>query len=406
MDAAAFTNPSGELVTQRPRGGGRYLTFVPNPLPPPSAIEQAAIAGAGALLADAEYRLGQLTGLGSLLHDANELAAPYIRQEAVRSSQIEGTRTSLLELAGFEAASDGPPPDDDARQTLNYVAALDEGLSRIREGAAIDADLVRDLHRTLMAGARDEARSAPGELRDVQNYITGGGEVVYTPPPPDRMLDCLDSLFGYIDSRPDAPPLVEIAWVHYAFEAIHPFRDGNGRVGRILIPLLLARRRGLEHPLLYLSPYLFEHRQEYYERLFAVSARSDWAGWLAYILRAVASQARASVATARRLIALDGEWRLRLEQGGATPTALRLAPLIRRQLLGVTAPLAINVLAGAGYPVTPPTVYQAISDLERTGILTEITGRARGRIWLALELVELLEGDEDARGADGEARAG
>ena len=402
MDTAAFSNPSGELVTQRPRGGGRYLTFVPNTLPPPPAIEQAALASAGALLADAEYWLGQLIGLGSVLHNASTLAAPYIRQEAVRSSQIEGTRTSLGELAAFEAAG-GPPPDGDAQETLNYVAALDEGLDRIREGVPIDADLVRDLHRTLMAGPHDEARSTPGEFRDVQNYITAGGEVKYTPPPPDRMLGCLDSLFGYIDSRPDAPPLVKIAWVHYAFEAIHPFRDGNGRVGRILIPLLLARRRGLEHPLLYLSPYLFEHRQEYYDRLFAVSARSDWAGWLAFILRAVASQAQASVATAQRLIALDDEWRLRLEQGGATPSALRLASLIRRQSLAVTAALARDLLAGAGHPVTPPTAYQAIADLERAGILTEITGRARGRIWLALELVHLLEGDE---GADGEASAG
>ena len=170
-----------------------------------------------------------------------------------------------------------------------------------------------------MAGGREEARSAPGELRDVQNYITGGGEVIYTPPPPDRMLGCLDNLFGYVDSRPDAPPLVEIAWVHYAFEAIHPFRDGNGRVGRILIPLLLARRRGLEHPLLYLSPYLFEHRQEYYDRLFAVSARSDWA--------------------------LAGVHAARLRWAGSA----------------------------------------GVHDLERAGILTEITGRARGRIWLALE---------------------
>ena len=402
MDAAVFTNPSGELVTQRPRGGGRYLTFVPNALPPPPTIEQAAIASAGVLLADAEYWLGQLIGLGSVLHDANALAAPYIRQEAVRSSQIEGTRTSLGELAAFEAAS-GPPPDGDAQETLNYVAALDQGLDRIREGVPIDADLVRDLHRTLMAGAPDEARSAPGEFRNVQNYITGGGEVIYAPPPPDRMLGCLDSLFGYIDSPPDTPPLVEIAWVHYAFESIHPFRDGNGRIGRILIPLLLARRRGLEHPLLYVSPYLFEHRQEYYDRLFAVSARSDWAGWLAFMLRAFASQGRASVATAKRLIALDGEWRLRLEQGGATPSALRLAPLIRRQSLAVTAALARDLLAGAGHPVTPPTAYQAIADLERAGILTEITGRTRGRIWLALELVDLLEGDE---GAAGEASAG
>ncbi len=396
MDAAAFTNPSGELVTQRRYGGGQDLTFVPNPLPPPPAIEQAAIASAGVLLADAEYWLGQLIGLGGVLPDANALAAPYIRHEAVRSSQIEGARTSIGDLAALEAASDGPLPDDDAQETLNYVNALDEGLDRIRAGAAIDADLVRDLHRTLMAGAGDEARSAPGEFRDVQAYITGGGEVIYTPPPPARMSDCLESLFGYIDSQPQAPPLVEIAWVHYVFEAIHPFRDGNGRVGRILMPLLLARRRGLEHPLLYLSPYLFEHRQQYYDRLFAVSARSDWAGWLAFMLRAVASRARASVTTAQRLIAIEDEWRLRLEEAGATPTALRLAVLIRRQSLAVTAPRAISLLAGAGSGVTPPTAYQAIGDLERAGIVTEITGRARGRIWLAVELVDLLESDQDA----------
>ena len=395
MNAAAFTNPAGELVIQPRYGGGRDLTFVPNPLPPPPALAQAAIAGAGALLADAEYWLGQLIGLGGLLQDANALAAPYTRQEAVRSSQIEGTRTSLGELAAFEAVSE-TPPDSDARETLNYVAALDHGLGRIREGAAIDADLVRDLHRRLMAG--DEQGSTPGELRDVQNYIAAGGEVIYTPPAPARMLDCLEGLFGYIDSQPDAPPLVEIAWVHYAFEAIHPFRDGNGRVGRILIPLLLARRRGLEHPLLYISPYLFEHRQEYYDRLFAVSARSDWAGWLAFILRAVASQARTSVATAQRLLAIEDEWRLRLEQAGATPTALRLASLVRRQRLAVNAGLARNLLAEAAHAATPPTVYQAIADLERAGILAEVTGRARGRIWLAHELVSLLEGDGSAAG--------
>ena len=211
-----------------------------------------------------------------------------------------------------------------------------------------------------MTGAGDELRSAPGEFRNVQAYITGGGEVIYTPPAPDRMPGCLDDLFRYIAGPPDAPPLVEIAWVHYAFEAIHPFRDGNGRVGRILMPLLLARRRGLEHPLLYLSPYLFEHRQEYYDRLFAVSARSDWAGWLAFMLRAVASRAQTSVATAQRLIAIEDEWRLRLEGAGATPTALRLASLIRRQSLAVTAPHALGLLAGAGSPVTPPTAYQAI----------------------------------------------
>ena len=393
MDIAAFTDPAGELVTQRPLGGGQHVAFVPHPLPPPPIVEQAAIAATGALLAEAEYALGQLTGLAGLLADANALAALYIRQEAVRSSQIEGTHTSLLELAAIEASSDTPPSDPDARETMNHVVALEEGLSRIRNGAPLDADLLCDLHRTLMTGAQGEALSAPGQLRDVQNYVMAGRSVVYTPPPPAPMLECLASLFDYIEASHETPPLAEIAWAHYAFEAIHPFRDGNGRVGRILIALLLARQRRLDYPLLYLGSYFFEHRQEYYDRLFAVSAHSDWAGWLAFVLRAIAARARTSIATVRRLVQLDDEWQVRLEQGGATPTALRLAPLIRRQRFAVTAPAARRMLAEAGYSATPPTVYQAIADLERAGIVAEVTGRARGRVWVALELIRLFDGD-------------
>lgn len=393
---AAFTNPAGETVTHRPLGGGQYLAFVPNPLPPPPAVEQDAIAENAVLLADAEYRLGQLAGLSEVLHDANALAALYLRQEAVRSSQIEGTRTTLLELAAIEAIGEPAPQGNDARETLNHVAALEHGLSRIRDGAPIDADLVRDLHRTLMTGAYNEAQSEPGRFRDVQNYITAGGVPVYTPPHPSRMRDCLTTLFDYIGTPSESPPLVEVAWVHYAFEAIHPFRDGNGRVGRMLVALLLAQRRRLEHPLLYLGSYLYEHQQAYYDRLFAVSARSDWGGWLAFMLRAVASQARTSAEIAQRIMALDGEWRGRLERVGATPTAQRLAPLIRTQRLAVNANMAGRMLAEAGAGVSPPTVYQAIADLERAGILTEVTHRARGRVWAALELVRLFDRSEDS----------
>ena len=384
-------------------GGGQYLAFVPNPLPPPHAVEQAAIAENAALLADAEYRLGQLAGMSEVLHDANSLATLYLRQEAVRSSQIEGTRTTLLELAAIEAIGEPPPRDHDARETLNHLAALEYGLGRIRDGAPIGADLVRDLHRTLMTGAYNEAQSQPGRFRDVQNYLTAGGVPVYTPPHPSRMQDCLADLFDYIGTPDDSPPLIELAWAHYAFEAIHPFRDGNGRVGRMLIALLLAERRRLEHPLLYLGSYLYEHQQEYYERLFAVSARSDWTGWLAFVLRAVASQARTSAEIAQRIMALDSEWRGRLEGVGATPTAQRLAPLIRTQRLAVNANMAGRMLAEAGAGVSPPTVYQAIADLERAGILTEVTHRARGRVWAALELVRLFDSGEDSGAEQGSA---
>ncbi len=394
VDTTAFTDPAGELVTRRPLGGGQYVAFVPGPLPPSPDVEQAAIAANSGLLADAEYNLGLLAGLGSMVRGVDALAALYLRREAVHSSQIEGTRTTLLELAAIEALGGPPPSDHDARETLNHVTALQYGLEHVRVGAPIDADLVRDIHRKLMTGTRGETSAGPGRFRDVQNYITGGGYPIYTPPPPTEMLDCLANLFRYIETPGQTSPLVEAAWVHYAFEAIHPFRDGNGRVGRILIPLLLARRGRVQPPLLYLAAYFHEHRQEYYDRILAVTARSDWTGWLAFVLRAIVSQARTSVAIARRLTAIEHEWTARLERVGATPTAVRLARLIQRHGFAIDAGGAGRALADAGSPVSPPTVYQAISALTDAGILEEVTGRARGRVWAALELVRLLEGSD------------
>lgn len=394
MDISAFTDPAGELVTRRPLGGGQYIAFVPDPLPPPPEVERAAVAANSGLLADAEYNLGLLAGLGGMVREADALATLYLRHEAVESSQIEGTRTTLLELAVIEALGGPPPADHDGRETLNHVAALEYGLSRVRDGAPIDAELVRDLHRKLMTGTRGEATAGPGRFRDVQNYIAAGGSVIYTPPPPAEMRERLATLFRYMEAPGGTPPLVEVAWVHYAFEAIHPFRDGNGRVGRILIPLILAWRGRLEPPLLYLAAYLHEHRQEYYDRMLAVSARSDWTGWLAFILRAIVARAQTSVDIARRLMAIEDEWIARLEDAGATPTAIRLARLIQRRGLALDASAAGRALADAGSPASPPTVYQALSALTHAGILEEITGRARGRVWAALELVRLLEGRE------------
>jgi Fic family protein len=247
-----------------------------------------------------------------------------------------------------------------------------------------------------MTGARGEALSQPGEFRTVQNHVGGSGtndpaDAKFVPPPPAEMHDALDAFFQYVSEPDKTSPLVKVAWSHYQFETIHPFQDGNGRVGRILIPLLLARTRGLEHPLLYLSPYFQRRRLDYYDHLFTVSAHSDWAGWLQFFLEAVVHQARTAVATSQKLIALGDEWSDRLRMSGATPTAQRLAQLVHQRYVAINARLARGALDQVGLTVRMPTVYAAIQTLEQAGILTEATGRKYRRVWLARELLSLLD---------------
>jgi Fic family protein len=204
------------------------------------------------------------------------------------------------------------------------------------------------------------------------------------------MQDCLDAFFGYLHGEKSVPVLVEAAWAHYQFEAIHPFNDGNGRVGRLLIPLLLAWRRRLDHPLLYLSPSFERRRTAYYDHLFEVSARSTWREWLRFFLEAVVSQSERAVRTARAVIALQAGWRQRLLASGASPTALRLAELVLQQP-ALNARLARLRLEQSGRAVSAPAVYAAIRKLEQAGILEERTGRARDQVWLARELTALLD---------------
>ena len=386
MEEGAFINPSGRLVTRVSPGGEEYRAFVPAALPP--AEEREAILPLTRLLGDANHALGQLDGVGSMLQDPDLLVRPYMRREAVRSSRIEGTQASFADLVTFEA-TDLRLEKGDVREVYNYLDALDYGLRHIHDDGP-GHDLVRMLHCRLLTEVRGERFGTPGEFRTIQNHIGGPGPLKsasFVPPPPDEMVESLDALVEYMQAdKPQTPLLVELAWVHYQFEVIHPFIDGNGRVGRLLIPLVLAERRRLSHPLLYLSPYFEAHRQRYYDLLFAVSARSAWQAWLEFFLRGVLEQAQEGVDLARRLLGLYEDWRQRLLGAKSPANAHRALELVQRSI-AVDAAMVEHELG-----VATQTAYKQISVLERLGIIREVTGRSHGRLYVATELLEVMDG--------------
>lgn len=385
MEPADFPRPSGRVILRHsPATGNPYWAFVPAPLPP--GTERDALAANAALLAEANRKLGQLDGIGQFIPNPDLLIQPYMRREAVLSSRIEGLHTTHAELATLEAMGELEALSD-TRDVHNYVVALDYGLRNV-PGAGISRDLVLEMHRKLMQGARGESFSTPGEFRTIQNHIGNTREHAdarFVPPPPDELHDCLDALFLYVaTAKPETPALVEAAWLHYQFEAIHPFLDGNGRVGRALLPLFLAWRLQLSHPLLYLSPYFERDRGEYYDRLHAVSTRSEWSEWLRFFFRGVIEQADEGVALSRQVIDLGVDWHRRLDERRAPRSAHRLADLVL-QFMALDTRMAERMLA-----VSTQTAYKAVATLVDAGILAEITGRPWGRVYLAPELNEIF----------------
>ena len=386
MDTAQFTNPAGRLVeVEREPPQPSYVAFVPGVLPP--AAEDGAIAAVARELGEASLALGRLTGIGEFFPNPDLLVRPYLRREAVASSRIEGTMASFSDVVAFDAGI-RPAPGSDTQDVFNYVIALDAGLRVNREGA-FSLDLVRDLHRRLMTGARGEAFSNPGEFRLVQNHIGATNQIAsatYVPPPPAEMHTLLDQFMRYLNEpKPRTPPVVEAAWTHYQFEAVHPFLDGNGRVGRLLIALLLAARHRVDHPLLYLSPYFERRRFDYYRLLLAVSAHSDWTEWLRFFLTGVVEQAREAISVARRVIALREEWRGRLAAAGAPPSASRLAEFVIEHV--AVTPQAVRRNLG----VARQTAYTSIQALAAAGILESVPIQQRGSLYIAPELVAILD---------------
>ncbi len=378
MDREQFkSTTAGRLV----RGAEGYWAFVPAPLPPPLDYDRETVV----LLSQADAALSELSGLGRHLPNPHLLITPYVRREAVLSSRIEGTKTNLAELLLDEADATAIAQDpEDVREVRNYVRALETGLRRLKK-LPLSLRLVRDIHKELMRGARG-AHATPGEFRRSQNWIGPAGSTVetatYVPPPPDEMNESLADWERFLNQRDEHPDLVQSALIHEQFEAIHPFLDGNGRVGRLLITLFLMERGRLSQPLLYLSAFFEAHRQEYYDRLQAVRMSGDWIGWIRFFLRGVKDVSCEAVVRAGKLMDLRERYRRRLEDN-AKAMAL-LDRLFENPY--VTVARAAKLLKTSN-----PTARAAVKKLVDAGMLKETTGRSWGKVFLARPILRAIE---------------
>jgi len=369
----------GKLV----KGTFGYWAFVPAPLEPSLPIDMALVQ----VLSNADRALSELAGTARRLPNPHLLIRPFMRREAVLSSRIEGTQASLSDLLFFEAAGTREPPVPDVREVRNYVLALEFGLARLAE-LPLSLRLIREMHAHLMTGVRGETQT-PGEFRTSQNWVGPPGctlmEATYVPPPMPEMKESLDRFEKYLHEESDLPALIRLALIHYHFEAIHPFLDGNGRIGRLLISLLMCSEGLLPQPLLYLSAFFEKHRNDYYDLLLGVTQRGDWIPWVRFFLEAVAAQARDAIGRTDELLALWEGYRGRLQ--GARASALLLS--LVDQLFAFPA---VNTrMASELLGVTPRSAQLNINKLIEAGILREATGRKRNRIYVAQEIVDIIE---------------
>jgi len=387
MDIERFRNsPSGRLV-RAGQGEAAYLAFVPHPLPPDLPPDAALMRTS----ADAAYALGELAALGRTLSNPHLLIGPFVRREAVLSSRIEGTQTDLAGLYAYEAGQPplpglaAAPPPDDVREVANYVAALEYGLARL-QSLPVSLRLIRELHARLMHGVRGE-HATPGEFRRSQNWIGRPGcslnDAEYVPPPPAEMKAALDAFEKYLHGDDMQPRLVRLAFIHQQFEAIHPFLDGNGRIGRLLISLLLVEWGLLPLPLLYLSAYFERERQAYYDLLWAVNAQGDWRAWVLFFLRGIAEQAQDAGARAKRLQDLQADWRTRVARERAPALTLSLIDGLFRSPM-VTIPHVAKSLN-----VTYHSAQRHVDRLLQAGILILVADQPSGKVFVAREILEI-----------------
>nr|MDT0661325.1 Fic family protein [Micromonospora sp. DSM 115978] len=364
------------------RAEGNYLAFMPPPLPPELTFDGELIAR----LSAADRAIGELGGVGRTLPNPEILTAPIIRREAVLSSKIEGTQASVGQLALFEIEHP-TAADDDVREVYNYLAALNRILAPDRR-LPLSLPLLLEAHETLLHGVRG-GYATPGEFRRSQNWIGPPGSVInnatYVPPPPERLWECLDPLEKYLHVDHKLPPLIAIACLHYQFEAIHPFVDGNGRVGRLLIVLLLIEWNLLPAPLLDISAYIEPRRNEYYARLLAVSTEGDWKGWIRFFLNAVAEQATDAVARAQALQQLREHYRASVTTARASSLLPHLVDSLFRTP-ALTIGRAQELLA-----VSRRAATLTVERLVAAGVLTEVRSGTR-RYFLAKEIIEVANG--------------
>ena len=365
--------------------------FVPNPLPPkpPLALDGSLLLA----LASASLALGRLDSITILLPNPALFLYFYIRKEAVLSSQIEGTQSSLSDLLLFEMGDVPGVSLDDVVEVSNYVLALQHGLRRLRgEDFPLSNRLLREIHSVLLARGRGSDKTL-GEFRTSQNWIGGTrpGNANYVPPPHTAVQDCMAALERFLHARDDSLPiLIRAALAHVQFETIHPFQDGNGRVGRLLITLLLCEAGMLKEPLLYLSLYLRQHREEYYDLLQQVRLTGDWEAWIAFFLEGVRETAESAVTTARQLVEMFASDRATIEQGNnRVNSTLRVHEALKDRMI-----LSISE-ASERTGVAFPTASKAIEQMVKLGIVREITGRRRNRLFAYDRYLAILnEGSE------------
>jgi Fic family protein len=375
-------------------GGERVRAFVPPPLPPNPPVK---MDGLLSRLSTADRALGRLDGITMLVPDHALFLYMYVRKEAVLSSQIEGTQSTLSDLLLFETEAARGQPVDDIREVSNYVDAMMYGLERL-DSLPLSLRLIREMHVRLLAGGRGGTKS-PGEFRTSQNWIGGTrpGNAMYVPPPVNELMSCLDALERFIHTEtPEFPPLIKAGLIHVQFESIHPFLDGNGRLGRLLVTLYLCQQQVLKQPLLYLSLYFKANRPDYYRLLQAVREQGAWEPWLEFFLDGVAETADQAFATGARIVDLFKTDREHIaatgDRGGS---ALRMHELFQKSPF-VTAPKARTITG-----LTTPTINSALDDLQKLGIVEEVTGRKRGRVYCYSAYMNLLSEGVGRTGSGG-----
>jgi Fic family protein len=377
------------------RNAGRYLrsttspepfsAFVPAPLPPEPPLEISP--DIQELLEQANRALGRLDGAGAMLPDTKLFLYSYLRKEALLSSQIEGTQSSFSDLLLYENKEAPGVPLDDVQEVSNYVSAMEHGLQRIQEGFPLSLRLLREVHAILLSGGRGSHQS-PGEFRRSQNWIGGSrpGNARYVPPPPEMLMECLGALEKFLHNDPaPTPTLIKAALAHVQFESIHPFLDGNGRVGRLLITLLLCAEGAMAEPLLYLSLYLKSNRETYYDLLQQIRDTGDWEAWIRFFLQGVWETAEQGSAASRTILQLFHEDRQKIEGlGRGASSALRVFSQLQ-----VTPMLSISKIAETR-ELSVPTTITAVRNLETLGIVRELTGRKRGRLFVYSRYLDIL----------------
>lgn len=369
---------------RRTSGAHGYAAFFPAPIPREIEISQRSFL----LALEAEVALAELNGVGRLLPNPHLLANPFLRREAVSSTRIEGTQASLTDL--FEAEAANTAPNDDVQEVVNYVNAFHHGVERSRS-LPLSIRLIREMHEIILSGARGHERH-PGELRTSQNWIGTGGATletaVFVPPPPTELGPLLDDFEQYLHDSPMIPPTVQAAIMHYQFETLHPFLDGNGRLGRLLIVFFLMQRGRLASPLLYLSPYLEARREQYYDALQGVRERGDLDSWLLLILEGIRVQSIDAATRAGELLALRERYRALFSSGNSSSAIAAID-------LAFESPVLTAAVVERALSVSRPTALTTLTRLASEGVLTELAAGPRGtRRWNAPSIIRILVADE------------